>query len=96
MEKAGFDLASWSHWLLIICFVGVSVWGLMLSWQWGEKNRTRRQRNKHIRAQRRQIELSHRLAIGSSVSIDSQSEIGRQNANSLHLKALQLSNEEDN
>ena len=23
MEKAGFDAASWSHWLLIICFVGV-------------------------------------------------------------------------
>ena len=62
MEKAGFDAASWSHWLLIICFLGLSVWGLALSWQWGEKARTRRKWKKRIHSERKQAERSHRLA----------------------------------
>lgn len=90
MEKVGFNLASWSHWLLVVCFVGVSAWGLMLSWQWGEKDRTRRQRNKRRRAERKQIELSRRLAMDSLVATSSQ------NANPLPLRALQLSKREEN
>ena len=62
MEKAGFDAASWSHWLLIICFVGVSAWGLALSWQWGKTSRTRRKWNRPVRIERKQGERSRRLA----------------------------------
>lgn len=51
MDGAGFDPTRWSHWLLIICFSGVSAVGLALSWQWRREARVKRKRAK----------LAHRL-----------------------------------
>ena len=53
MDGASFDPAQWSHWLLIGGFIGVSVWGLSLSWQWRRSARLKRQ----------QAKLARRLAI---------------------------------
>lgn len=67
MNSTGFDPANGSHWLLIGCFLTVSTWGLVLSWRWGAKARAIRQRNrqwnKRMRAERKQIEESRRLAM---------------------------------
>ncbi|NJM98672.1 MAG: hypothetical protein HC800_17285 [Phormidesmis sp. RL_2_1] len=61
MDSAGFDPTRWHHWLLIGCFVGVSIWGLYLSWQWRTK----------ARLQRRQTKLARRLAIALHDTRDS-------------------------
>ena len=63
MDSAGFDPANWSHWLLVACFIALSAWGLLLSWQWGAAGRTRRKWNKRMRAERKQIELARQLAV---------------------------------
>lgn len=52
MDSAGFDPTDWGHWLLIICFLGVSLVGLSLSWQW----------NKDVKAERKRAQLARRLA----------------------------------
>ena len=65
MDSAGFDPANWSHWLLVTCFIALSAWGLVLSWQWGATNRMRRKWNKRMRAERRRIELERQLAVAS-------------------------------
>lgn len=52
MDSAGFNPTDWGHWLLIICFLGVSLVGLSLSWQW----------NKDVKAQRKRAQLVRRLA----------------------------------
>ncbi len=53
MDSAGFDPTRWNHWLLIGCFISVSIWGLYLSWQWSAEARLKRKRAK----------LARRLAI---------------------------------
>lgn len=68
MSSAGFDPANWSHWLLVICFVALSAWGLALSWQWGAADRKRRKWNKRMRAERRRIELARQLAVESGAT----------------------------
>lgn len=56
MDGAGFDPNRWNHWLLIGCFVGMSIWGLQLSWQWGKEVRSK------ARARRERTKLARRLA----------------------------------
>lgn len=63
MDNAGFSPTNWSHWLLVGGFVAVSVWGLVLSWRWGEKVRARRKWNRRVRAERRRVELARRVAM---------------------------------
>lgn len=41
MNHAGFNPSHWSHWLLIGCFLGLSIWGLSLSWRWRQLKRER-------------------------------------------------------
>lgn len=53
MDATGFNTAYWSHWLLIGCFVSVSAWGLLLSWQWRQE----------ARMKDRQAKLARRLAV---------------------------------
>ncbi|PZO22739.1 MAG: hypothetical protein DCF25_02165 [Leptolyngbya foveolarum] len=65
MDNAHFDPAHWSHWLLIACFLTISAWGLMLSWQWSAVNRTRRKWNQRLQAERRRTELARQLAVDS-------------------------------
>ncbi len=57
MDGAGFDPNRWSHWLLISCFIGTSIWGLQLSWQWGKEARSK------ARARRERTRLARRLAV---------------------------------
>ena len=33
-STTGFDTGRWDHWLLVICFGGVAICGLWLSFQW--------------------------------------------------------------
>lgn len=61
MDSAGFDPTYWHHWLLIGCFIGVSIWGLSLSWQWRAKAQLKRKRAK----------LARRLAIALHDTRDS-------------------------
>lgn len=49
MDSAGFDPNSWYHWLLLGCFIGVSIWGLSLSWQWRTEAKVKRERAKVAR-----------------------------------------------
>ncbi len=49
MDSAGFDPTRWHHWLLLGCFIGVSIWGVSLSWQWRRAARVRRERAKVAR-----------------------------------------------
>jgi hypothetical protein len=58
MNSAGFDPAHWSHWLLIGCFLGLSSWGLYLSWQWRNAAMTQRQQAKLARRLAREINIS--------------------------------------
>lgn len=44
MDGAGFNPTHGSHWLLIGCFIGVSIWGLSLSWQWQRQAKLKRER----------------------------------------------------
>jgi len=53
MDSVGFDPTRWNHWLLIGCFMSVSMWGLYLSWQWRTE----------ARLKRKQVRLARRLAI---------------------------------
>lgn len=57
MDAAGFDPNLWNHWLLISCFIGISIWGLQLSWQWGKEARSK------ARARRERTRLARRLAV---------------------------------
>ena len=34
MDSAGFSSTHWNHWLLVVCFVAISSFGLWNSWQW--------------------------------------------------------------
>ncbi len=34
MDSKGFDPTHWSNWLLVVCFIGLSIGGLYISWQW--------------------------------------------------------------
>ncbi len=44
MDGVSFDPTRWTHWLLIGCFIGVSIWGLSLSWQWQRQAGLKRER----------------------------------------------------
>jgi hypothetical protein len=49
MNNTGFNSADWSHWLLIVCFVGVAAVGLGLSWQWRLARQEKRRRSRLAR-----------------------------------------------
>ena len=49
MDATGFDPTRLAHWLLISCFVGVSIWGLLLSWGWRQEAQMKRRRSKLAR-----------------------------------------------
>lgn len=49
MDGAGFEMARLDHWLLIVCFLGLSVNGLWLSWQWHKADRSQRKRTRRAR-----------------------------------------------
>lgn len=49
MDGVGFDPTYASHWLLIGCFMGISIWGLLLSWQWQRQTKLKRERAKLAR-----------------------------------------------
>ena len=53
MDGASFDPTRWDHWLLLSCFIGVSAWGLRLSWQW----------HRAVGLKRQQVKVARRLAM---------------------------------
>ncbi len=57
MDGAGFDPNRWNHWLLISCFVGMSILGLQLPWQWGKESRSK------LKARRERARLARRLSV---------------------------------
>lgn len=48
MNGAGFEMARLDHWLLIVGFLGLSVTGLRLSWQWRQAGRAQRKRSRRL------------------------------------------------
>ena len=57
MNDVGFDPTRWSYWLLIVCFIGVSTWGLYLSWQWASEIRSQAD------LKRKRAKLARRLMV---------------------------------
>lgn len=64
MNDIGFNPADWSHWLLIVCFVGVAAAGLWLSEQWRLARQEKRRRSRLAR--RLAIELRDHEALSAS------------------------------
>ncbi|MEM9090927.1 MAG: hypothetical protein AAGC93_19545 [Cyanobacteria bacterium P01_F01_bin.53] len=48
MDGAGFEMARLDHWLLIVCFLGLSASGLGLSWQWRQAGKAQRKRARRL------------------------------------------------
>lgn len=63
MDSVGFDSACLTDWLLVGCFVCISVWGLWLSRRWKAEIRSRRMRSRL--AGRLWIELHGQHAFGT-------------------------------
>lgn len=63
MNGVSFDPARWDHWLLIGCFVGLSIWGLHLSWQWRRAARLKRQQARLARRLAMELHGSHRSSL---------------------------------
>lgn len=54
-HEAGFDSARWDHWLLLICFGAIAIWGLWLSRQWHKENRERQAKTRMARRLMREL-----------------------------------------
>lgn len=66
-HEVGFDSARWDHWLLLICFGAIAIWGLWLSRQWRKEDRERQAK---IRMARRLMRELHQVSFEDYVLED--------------------------